>query len=312
MAQELADKFSGDWRDYIEVRGFGPKDGQLISETLDRMAVQVPEFQELLCSSQQPYCTYDQDGKPRSNQKVIVEPTYASPFNRWFKASPGFASFEGRVVGLDPAMLNTVNKIDAEGRKTRLSLERVIFHEFVHIADPQCIETHRLQDEKREEIRASIDQKYQKIDRFMSSLPSFMAPFKESWQETKDDFVREKLRYESRKIRIEQLEEYAVNRTNAVMHRHYGESFRNGYLEGTGKNWLHVMLPERDPVTHSSTEHDSSFIPLPIADAVDPDRLKLATALAHNINAKIDDRQSEEIISSPTLSLAEVSQGKGR
>lgn len=305
MAKELAEKFSGDWRDYIEVRGFGPKDGQLISDTLDRMATQVPEFQELLCSSQQPYCTHDQDGKPRPNQKVVVQPTY--------RASPAFASFERRIVGLEPSMLNTVNKIDAEGGKTRLSLERAIFHEFVHIADPQCIETHRLQDEKRKEIRTSIDEKYQRIDRFVSSLPSFMAPFKESWQEAKDDFVREKFRYESGKIRIEQLEEYTVNRTNAVMHRHYGESFRNGYLEGAGINWLHIALPaDRDPVTHNSTEHDSSFIPLPIADAVDPDRLKLATELAHNINAKIDERQSEEIISSPTLALAEVSQGKRR
>jgi len=193
----------------------------------------------------------------------------------------GQANTDARTITLDPQMINNFSYRDKSGRKQKFSLQHVIFHEFIHISDPVVANFHV----RVEEIQQEIDHKYRRVDSLFDKLPLLKSsPLMELWDDYKSDRFTEKFD----RARIEEIEEYTVYRTNAVMQRHFGEEPRNGY--GGNTNWL---INASDPLIHHNTQHEESFIPLPIVDVVDAKRLELAAKLGRAIHEKMQETGSD-------------------
>lgn len=303
----LSDVFSGDWRDYVKVNGFTEKDSQLIEGTLDRMTAQIPEFCDLLRASQAVYLTHYDDGTEKELDKIVI--CQSNGYRRddlpgimQRTASAGRSHPADRLIQLDPQMLNNVSYYDKSGKEYLFSLQNVIFHEFIHMTDPMVTVKAQKVYEESVLIQQDVDSKYQLIDKLTAKLPSFLNKLKERWSDYKTTLIDEKIEKFS-KIKTDEIEQYTVERTSAVMHRHFGEAPIDGYTN-TKVNYLNLYLTKgSDPLVHTSTEQDKSFIPLTIVDIVDPERMKLATELARTIQAKIDEDSAVSEITPPDKSL---------
>lgn len=303
----LVDEFSGNWRDYVDVYGFNEKDTQRIERTLDMMTAKVPEFCDLLRSTQAPYATHFQDGTEKPTSKVEIMPPYPydvgySPLTMKDRShNSAIANSKSRLVKLDPSLIDNIYYKDKSGNNQSFSLQSIIFHEFIHIADPAVINFR----ERVKEFQEEIESKYQLINKIVDKTPEFLG-LRAEWENFKSDRLEEKIR----KAKVEEIEEYTVQRTNAVMHRHFGEEPRDGY--NSGSRWLKILFTKgSDPLIHENTQHEQSFIPLPIVDVIDPKRMELATELARTIHEKID--QASSMSSDSSLSVvknAEVSSSK--
>lgn len=300
----LAENFSGNWRDYIELQGYDYHQQQLMESTLDQMSRDVPEFCELLCSSQHEYLTHP-DGVAHPNQKVIVK-TGADvidvPEIGKFTVEPdklGYANKTNRFVHIDPEKLGRHFYPDPSGETHWVSLQRVIFHEFVHISDPQVTKTVQEIQHQEDSWRQELSDKY-KINHPAMKALSFIFPVQELIEDflVKPELKKKMNSYELPK-KVEDFENYTVERTNAVMHRHYGEAFRDGY------QGYKLKEPNKDGVlVHTKTNHSESFMALPIVDVFDTKREEMAQEL--NAEAIAQKEHLDELLEKAKAEMAAV------
>lgn len=83
---------------------------------------------------------------------------------------------------------------------------------------------------------------------------------------------------------------------SAISNNHCNRG-RMGYR--FGNNWKKLITgKEGEPLVHGESVHSDSFIPLPIADAYDPERSELAAKLNSDVQAKIANMKELQKISS--------------
>ena len=110
----------------------------------------------------------------------------------------------------------------------------------------------------------------------------------------KDSFVKESLQ-KARQFEwaVEYtdalIEQYTIEKTNHLMLRHYGEPFRDSAYHKLGLEtsiWEKQLLTGDDVAKQgrTGTEHDPSFISVPVCDLPDPvnDRSAQIITLFHN------------------------------
>lgn len=249
MAGKLEHERDDGWRKYVRVSGRFPEIDRIILENqLDKMYREILEFRLMLPDSQI-------SAEGQRDQKVLIRP----PSAREEDDGPGARS-DGVII-LDPHWAGTAEYRGQDGQMHPLTLRRVLFHEFVHLADPASHRADRL-----------LSTEHDKLDRQVRSafleLPvKGRKPLKEALESRERE--RNLLLMDFMKIEDEIIEPYTRRKTNKVMFRHYHEPFREEQNDLPPDN-VSPSSSEKELSVSIEPVHDSAFIPLPVVDVPDP------------------------------------------
>ncbi len=296
----LADEFSGDWHDYIQISDkFTKAEKAFLEENITFSIKEMPELREHLRRSQNLYCTHYLTGKPKANQKVLLEPPSLHELPR------NSANNSQRIITLDlHDMLKGYYKDSKTRKKVKHSFQRILLHEFEHISDPEIV---------RNDINYN-----RMMNAFITAAKADIISNNTSLTGEMLNNAEKIALFEYQKLQHTIFEEYTVHRNDHAHERHFGEPRREQYENGH-VHLNHVLsnrlLPE-DIIKytqsskkihqiqsllgikpklhkHTQTDHDKSFIALPVIDVIDPERERLAVLFNSYIESIIQMHKSD-------------------
>ena len=271
MVTVPSDETDEDWRNYIRISGwFSEIDYLILESELDKIYREVPEFRLMLPDIQK-------SAQGHRDGKVVIRP-HTKRFE--LQRDVGALALNNGVIMIDPQELKDTEYIGTDGKSHPISLTRELLHEFAHLADPAVALLGTLYAQEKRKIQRSKGYWRKRIFQDDST------PNKESARLGWALFMASQ----------EVIEPYAVDKTNQLMHRHYGEPFRDKQYQ-----WVTIeeyfMSKESVIDTHKSgrsgTVHSKEFVALPILDIPDLDNNR-STLVVQAFQKWMDDEKWEE------------------